>query len=114
MGDRCLQQVAQSLSGTVMRPPDMVARYGGEEFAVILPATDSPGAQVVGEALRKDVEDLKIEHASSSIANHLTISVGVAAIIPHQDMPSENLVSAADQALYRAKRDGRNRVAAAD
>ncbi len=97
-----------------MRPPDAVARYGGEEFAVILPGTDAHGGQRVAEKLREEVEALKIEHASSAVSDYLTISLGVAAVTPGQGISPPDLVSAADQALYRAKREGRNRVVMAD
>lgn len=115
-GDRCLQQVAQSLLGGVKRGTDVVARIGGEEFAALLPRTAAPQAISVAEHLRRGVESLAIPHAGSPVAPHVTISVGVAGCVPpreDRDDPGA-LIRAADAALYRSKQAGRNRVSAAD
>jgi diguanylate cyclase (GGDEF)-like protein/PAS domain S-box-containing protein len=109
-GDDCLKKVAIALKNTLKRPGDFVGRYGGEEFAVILPETDTEGALVVAEALRKSVESLNIEHVNSSISKYVTISLGVAIIIPTTGTTPAILVNFADQALYDAKQQGRNRV----
>lgn len=111
-GDRCLQIVARFLSGSLGRHSDLVARYGGEEFAVLLPETDLDGALLVAEQLRQGIEDLPI-FPQPAPAGGVTASVGVAAMIPASSQRLEDLVEAADLALYRAKTEGRNRVCAA-
>lgn len=108
-GDECLRQVAQALSQQADRGADTPARYGGEEFALILPETDIDGAAIVGERVREAVAALGIPHAES-LYGEVTVSLGIAAMIPDENNRSEMLVMAADQALYRAKREGRNRV----
>jgi len=113
-GDECLRRVAEALATTLRRPGDVVARYGGEEFAVVLPRTTLEGALRVAEALRKAVEELRIEHAGSEAADHVTLSVGVGSTEPLIDGTTvSDLVATADAALYEAKRSGRNRVASA-
>lgn len=108
-GDSCLARVAATLTRHVRRPADAVARYGGEEFAVLLPNTDAAGAGTVAEGLRAAVAGLGLEHAGSSFLR-VTISLGVAAVVPTAGMSADRLVRAADAALYRAKAAGRNRV----
>ncbi len=107
-GDRCLKRIAGCLSASLKRPSDFVARYGGEEFAVILPSTDHTGACHVAETLRQAVELLGIEHITSPTANHVTLSLGVSAVVPSPGCHPTDLVHAADQALYAAKHAGRN------
>ena len=109
-GDKCLQLIAGSLSETLKRPRDIIARYGGEEFIVILPDTNLNGASSVAEAMRVKVESLKIAHHKSKVSEFVTISLGVATIIPSKDSQDSELISAADKALYQAKEEGRNRV----
>lgn len=113
-GDECLRAVAGAIGGAIFRPADMSARYGGEEFSVIMPNTDLAGAQAVAERICKAVGELAIPHAASSTAPHVTISLGVAAIVPTACSNLENLIAAADTALYQAKKEGRNRVAIAE
>lgn len=108
-GDVCLQSVAQAMRRHVNRPADILARYGGEEFIAILPETDSQGACCVAEKLCRAVEELAITHAKSAAAAVVTISAGVSAATPLRDSRFEPLISAADEALYQAKQDGRNR-----
>lgn len=113
-GDECLRRIAGAMSNVVKRTSDAVARYGGEEFSILLPATDPGGARLVAERIRAAVEALALTHAQSEIADHVTVSIGVASVmVSSGDMPAQ-LVGAADAALYRAKKEGRNRVVAAD
>ncbi|MBL1173884.1 diguanylate cyclase domain-containing protein [Pantanalinema sp. GBBB05] len=107
-GDECLYQIAQAMSLLVKRPTDLVARYGGEEFGVILPYTDAAGAYIVAETIRQGVYDLKLPHAQSSVNCYVTLSLGVATIVPTLDGLPETLITAADAALYRAKHQGRD------
>ena len=109
-GDHCLQKVAQAISLAVQRPADLVARYGGEEFVVILPNTEASGALQVAETIRQNVEKLRLEHSQSSISNFVTLSLGVACTIPSQNNSQELLLANADQALYKAKQEGRNQA----
>ncbi len=107
-GDECLRLVAQTLADHLPRVGDSVARYGGEEFAVILPATDRPGAVRVAEHLRRTVEALALENAGAGSGHVVTISCGVGTIRPTLDREPAKLVHLADVALYRAKQAGRN------
>lgn len=109
-GDECLRRVAGALLALVKRPGDQVARYGGEEFVVLMPHTGQRGAAGVAEKLRHKVEELGLEHARSAVHDRVTISLGVATAIPERRSSPETLVAAADQAVYEAKRLGRNRV----
>ena len=109
-GDECLRQVAQALNGIINRAGDMVARYGGEEFAVILQNTSAEGATTVAERLRAHIEDLQIPHAKSNVSDVVTISLGLATIAPEHALSQTVLIEEADQALYRAKEKGRNRI----
>lgn len=113
-GDECLRQVAQTLSKCLRRPGDVVARYGGEEFAVILPGLDMENGKAMAERAWAAVESLGITHPVSSVSRFITVSVGVASLVPDQMNTSDSLIAAADKALYRAKRGGRNRVEAAE
>ena len=109
MGDECLKRIAPILKEVLTRPGDMVARYGGEEFVVILPETNLEGTTLMAEKLRKMVESAKIPHAASTISDYITISLGTATIIPSIRKKADSLIAAADEALYKAKRSGRNR-----
>jgi len=109
-GDESLKLVANTLNSVLGRAGDLVARYGGEEFAVILPGTDSLDAKSLAEKMRLRVESLGIIHVSSQVSEVLTISLGVATTIPTRGSLPDELISAADQALYGAKKGGRNRV----
>ncbi|AKU12052.1 response regulator receiver modulated diguanylate cyclase [Azoarcus sp. CIB] len=111
VGDECLKAVARALAGNTRRPIDLVARYGGEEFAVVLPDTDAQGAAIVAESMRRAVEALAITHRHSTAARVVTVSVGIAVTKPERsdDGGFATLLARADEALYRAKRDGRNR-----
>lgn len=109
-GDGCLQQIAGILKESARRVPDLAARYGGEEFAVILPETEPAGALTVAEGIRRAIEALRIPHGESTIANRVTISLGVVTAYPEDAKQVTDFISLADQALYRAKQGGRNRV----
>lgn len=109
-GDECLRVVAEVLSDHVRRPSDLVARYGGEEFVCLLPETYGVGATRVAEGFRAGVAERRIPHVQSPVAPYVTISLGVATVIPSPDGTPEQLAEMADQLLYRAKRTGRNRV----
>jgi diguanylate cyclase (GGDEF)-like protein len=109
-GDKALQAVARTVQSFARRSPDVVARYGGEEFAAVL--YDTPPAQALGiaEQMRRAVASLAIEHRDSAAATAVTISIGIAAIHPQANRDSRGAVQLADEALYRAKQQGRNRV----
>ena len=108
-GDSCLLRVARAAEGALQRPADVVARYGGEEFVALLPETKLDGAIAVAEAIRLAVAALNIPQASSNTAAHVTLSLGVASTIPQPDKEPAELLEIADQQLYRAKSEGRNR-----
>ncbi|MGY0829710.1 diguanylate cyclase [Azospirillum brasilense] len=109
-GDECLRAVAQLLAEQMMRPGDLTARYGGEEFVCLLPETDEDGAVQVAERLRRTVAERRLPHAVSHVADHITISLGVATARPTLDDTPDRLSQLADGLLYEAKRAGRNRV----
>lgn len=109
-GDDCLRQVAHALHSQLRRPADLLARYGGEEFVVLLPGTTLAGAMFIADAMRAAVEALNLPHAASEAAPVVTLSLGVASIIPSEAMAEGFLIYGADQALYIAKKSGRNRT----
>ncbi len=111
-GDDCLKRVAQAIQRAVQRPMDLVSRYGGEEFAVILPNTHSEGGLQVAANIRAAVKALKITHLRSTVSEFLTLSLGVASTLPNPQSSPEGLIAAADQALYQAKAQGRDRTSA--
>ena len=114
MGDRCLCAVAEGLRSGIRRAGDTVARIGGEEFAILLPATSLATALTLAESFRAAVANLGIAHAASSVADHVTLSIGVAAIEGDRSDAADSfdtLFQRSDQALYRAKAGGRDRVA---
>jgi diguanylate cyclase (GGDEF)-like protein len=109
-GDDCLVLVAKTLLSNIRRPIDLVARYGGEEFIAVLPDTDKQGALLVAERMRKGIEQLAFPHEYSEIAACVTISIGVASIIPQQSDLILDFIKTVDEAMYQAKLEGRNRV----
>jgi len=109
-GDVCLQKVGQVLPKAMKRATDFYARYGGEEFAVILPNTDTQGALAIADAVQEELTHLHIPHEYSDTAPHVTCSQGVATFVPSKAQRPKNLIEAADQALYSAKKNGRNSV----
>jgi diguanylate cyclase (GGDEF)-like protein/PAS domain S-box-containing protein len=110
MGDAVLRQVAEIMHQSVGRPWDLVARYGGEEFAIILPKVDAARAISIAHTIRENVAQQQIPHKSSPTAPYITISLGVSTLIPTPTLTPEQLVTAADFALYPAKHQGRNCV----
>jgi diguanylate cyclase (GGDEF)-like protein len=109
-GDACLSRIGETLAGLAAATAGFAARYGGEEFSLLLPSTDTHRALEIGEMVRAAVQDLAIPHMTS---NHqaVTVSVGVASLIPNQALNPNDLLEAADASLYVAKRSGRNTVA---
>nr|WP_281411983.1 GGDEF domain-containing protein [Motiliproteus sediminis] len=110
LGDDCLRQVAKAMSRCLRRPADMLARYGGEEFMAILPETTREGAETVAQAMVEAVRQTGLPHEASSTADWVTISAGVAALVPEDGATPREISELADNALYRAKSGGRNRV----
>ena len=111
-GDLCLQQVSAAMRRCAVRPPDLLARYGGEEFIVLLPQETRAGAEVVAQRILDEVRALHIPHASSSVGPQVTVSLGMASVMPTEGMDSSALIRAADALLYRAKHTGRDRYCA--
>ena len=110
-GDTCLRAVGETLSLVTLEEAVLVARYGGEEFALLLPGLDLRRAATLAEEARKSIEDLMITHAEAP-RGLVTISVGVNSLVPCKGQPAADLVESADNALYAAKRRGRNTVVA--
>lgn len=113
-GDECLRVVAGAIESTMRRPGDFVGRYGGEEFVVLLPECDLEGALTMAEKIRLAVKALKIPHAFSGTADHVTVSLGCHAMLCESKTSSNQLLQEADQALYLAKQRGRDRVVASN
>ncbi len=110
-GDEVLREVARTLDETFRRGGDLVARYGGEEFAVVLPGLDGRRAELYAERLRRRIWRLVIAHEASPVADRVTISGGVVTVPPGVILTPDELLRSADKALYRAKCQGRNRIA---
>ncbi len=110
LGDECLKLVAKSIKESLNRQGDIIARYGGEEFVVLLSGTDIKGALITAERIRANVEAKKLEHSASTVSKYVTISLGVASVLPARGSNMHDIVDLADKALYRAKEAGRNRV----
>ncbi|MCJ1884177.1 sensor domain-containing diguanylate cyclase [Pseudomonas sp. LA21] len=108
-GDDCLRNIGQLLADSVRRPGDLAARYGGEELAVILPNTDNAGAQAVAEQFLQHLWQSNLTHVGSPFGR-VTASIGIATLPAGSDAPAAALIGTADQALYRAKGAGRNRL----
>jgi diguanylate cyclase (GGDEF)-like protein len=113
-GDDCLRQVAGALQSTMNRSGDFVGRYGGEEFIVLLPECDLEGTLKVAEKIRLAVKDLNIPHAFSATTDHVTISLGCESMWCETETSITELLKRADLALYHAKKQGRDRVVAAN
>jgi len=113
-GDTCLVKVAKAAAAAVKRSADLFVRYGGEEFAAILPNTDAAGAIAVAESIREAIRDLAIPHEQSDVSAIVTVSMGIATVIPTAERSPDELVALADRALYDAKRQGRDRYKSAN
>lgn len=111
-GDYCIKGIAASLAEQIRRPSDKLARYGGEEFAIVLPDTDLAGALLVAEGCRRRVESLAIDE-STGLRGPVTMSFGVASLVPKREESIQGMIEAADSALFEAKRAGRNAVCSA-
>ena len=109
-GDECLIAIAKVLKKSLKRPSDLIARYGGEEFIVLLKEIDLEGAKQVSESLVTAVGALNLVHEYSSVSDHVTISIGLAHKTEGDEVNKESLLKKADDALYKAKSEGRNRV----
>lgn len=107
-GDECLIRVAHTIAQVPQRPTDLVARYGGEEFAAILPNTTLEGGLAVAEAMQQAIVALALPHAQSEVSPFVTLSIGVAVLIPTPDTHPDDLIARTDAALYAAKQQGRN------
>jgi diguanylate cyclase (GGDEF)-like protein len=112
VGDDCLKRIAGSLQSSCRRPADLAARYGGEEFTLVLPDTGADGARQVAATLAAAVGALAIAHAQSSVGPLVTLSQGIATLVPTAESTPEELIQRADEALYRAKEKGRNQAVA--
>ncbi len=108
-GDDCLRRVAAALSSAGRRPADLADRYGGEEFAMVLPGTALEGAVDVAQAVSRVIDGLAIPHARSAVDQKVTLSQGIVSLTLEKETSSEDLIQRADQALYMAKQQGRNR-----
>ncbi len=113
-GDDCLCEVAKQIKMSITRETDVVTRYGGEEFVAILPNTDLQAALELARKTRNKIEELQLVHENARLGGYVTISAGVASIIPEINHSADDLVKSADQALYQAKHSGRNCVKAKD
>jgi diguanylate cyclase (GGDEF)-like protein len=111
-GDDCLRQVATALKSVGKRPADLAVRYGGEEFAIVLPGTSLEGGVDVAKSLARAIEAMSIAHVRSGVGDKLSLSQGIASLVPANDTKPESIIELADQALYQAKQQGRNRYVA--
>jgi diguanylate cyclase (GGDEF)-like protein len=111
-GDDCLKRVVAALKFGATRPRDFLARYGGEEFALVLPETDEQGAESVAMRCRQALDAEGIPHVASPISDIVTVSIGVATIVPTADDDRLAFIDCVDRNLYRAKQGGRNSLVA--
>lgn len=109
-GDDCLKKVADAIATAINRPTDLATRFGGEEFAIVLGGTDSEGAETVAEQINDNIKSLQISHESSKTNEYLTVSIGIATTFAEIGMSDDELIKAADKALYQAKENGRNQI----
>ncbi len=109
-GDDCLKRVAGVFEHVARRPADLAACYGGEEFVILLPNTTRQGAAHIAEEIQETLRQLHIPHAQSAVSSSVTCSMGIACAIPNQAVSAETLVATADEAVYKAKAQGRNQI----
>lgn len=109
-GDDCLRQIANILFRALKRAGDFVARYGGEEFVILLPQTPLNEAMKTAQYLRSMIEEANIPHMSSPIKKNVTVSMGLACMVPKKADNYLTLIQAADLALYKSKKEGRDQV----
>lgn len=110
LGDDCLKQISTILQSLSQRATDLAARYGGEEFVIVLPHTPQEGAKKLAERIQSAIAAQKISHRRSSVSNYVTLSIGVATIIPDPNTEISEFIQLADEALFKAKRMGRDRI----
>jgi diguanylate cyclase (GGDEF)-like protein len=108
-GDECLKAVAQVLSKSVSRAEDFVVRYGGDEFVIVLPHTNAEGACLIAEKIIRNMHKADIPHEYSSIADHVTLSIGVTSGIVEPSLTIDDFVKVADEMLFSSKEAGRNK-----
>ncbi len=109
-GDDALRQVATAMSKIAARSSDLLARFGGEEFVLLMPDTNEEGAMLIGEKLRREVENLAIPHEFAQTSKVVTVSIGLTAMVPAHSIRRTELIEQADRELYRSKKSGRNCV----
>ena len=109
-GDQCLQRIAEVLNGFTKRYGDLCVRYGGEEFVLLLPNTEAHTIVVLAEKIRESIESMEIPHEFSGVSQYVTVSIGVASVIPEVGQLSSTLFLEADKMLYQAKQNNRNCV----
>ncbi len=108
-GDYCLQNIAETISKCTEEKENLVARYDGSSFAIAMPNTDAIEAAHLAEKIRKKVKELNIEYSQSKISDRITLSIGVASMLPRENNLPKNLIQGASTALDRAKQQGKNR-----
>jgi len=108
-GDVALRAIAKAITSTFKRSSDFAARWGGEEFSLLLPSTDSSGAFEIAEQIRRQIEDMNIPSSDGSISK-ITVSIGINTLVPIDGSTINEFISGADEVLYKAKRNGRNRI----
>jgi diguanylate cyclase (GGDEF)-like protein len=110
LGDDCLKKIAEILQKMSQRATDLAARYGGEEFVLVLPNTSQYGAQKVAQRIKAAIAHQTIHHKSSSVSKYITLSMGIMTIIPNTMMEMADFIRRTDQALFKAKSEGRDRI----
>ncbi|MCE9681875.1 diguanylate cyclase [Halomonas alkalisoli] len=110
-GDRCLQEVTAILNQAANRPGDLLARYGGEEMVILVPRTGQAGATVLAERIHALLTEHGIAFGASPVADRVTVSIGVASLLPVRHRSPQALIQQADEGLYAAKKEGRNKTA---